>query len=27
VDVVTRDVRTSLADLVHRGLVTQLEVA
>jgi hypothetical protein len=27
VDVVILDVRTSLADLVHRGLVTQLEVA
>jgi hypothetical protein len=26
VDVVARDVRTALADLVHRGLVTQLEV-
>ena len=27
VDVVTPDVRTALADLVHRGVVTQLEVA
>lgn len=27
VDVVARDLRTALANLVHRGLVTQLEVA